>query len=329
MAKNKLFIALILSLLLTAGLACTLPGSQSPIDQLAATLTAEGRANQATNQADRLTLTALANPPTATPIGPIFDAGDGLPTTLIRNIALGKLSGVDRFEIGPGQAHNFLFEGATGSTISLNFSPTTGAEISPVPILLDPNGQTLFRLENGPYRQRGTLLATSVYFRLPGDGIYTLRVVSPQATTYAPVLYNEILPAYDAEDHLPTSQIVDIAYFFAFGSTDASQKGLLASTEWAINYLFEAQPRVGEHPTLIRVNTQGASQPLLSLIGPDGTLLAHDDNQAGIPSAQLIYTLASANADTTRYTIRVRFKTLETPPAGASDNFTLSLEWQR
>lgn len=320
MTHNRLWISLMIVSVLVTSVACALPGTGRRPDLL------DGTADNSRAIEEAGYPTPTAQP---TPMGPIFDGGDGWPTTLIRNTTLGDLGGLDTFDIDYGEAHNFLFEAASGTSISLDFLNTPGADRAPIPTLIAPDGQTLFRLDGGPSRQHGPFYAPSAYFQLPMDGVYTLRITSHENTGYTPVLYDAVQPVYDADDGLPTSQILNIPYFFAFGSTDASQAGLLEDTTWAINYLFEAQSHVGQHPTLIRVDAQGTSQPVLSLIGPDGALLAHDDNPSGDQSARVTYTLASVDADTTTYTIRVRLKALDITTTTADHNLTLTLEWQR
>ncbi len=312
--KRMLIPALVI---LLSVLACKLSGQASAEDELAETLTAEEALAQATADALRPTYeynqTQAALPtPTVTPIGPIFDGGDGLETELIINIENSASQFINNRQAtgSPEAAHNYLFSAEAGSLQYINVSERNEAN-DPRFTLLDPDGNILLQVDN----TLGTANA-SAYVILPASGIYTLRVQTrlpgPYVVTTGPqsdTLYTT------GDDGRITSDVRRL-----FGPTGYTPEvGLIGTTGEAINFLFDNRAR--DQPVTIRVEGSGRTDPAITLFDPDGGIVASDDNSGGDLSAELQVSLTVKG----QYLIRVWMNSVDMLTPDTTENFSLSV----
>lgn len=117
-------------------------------------------------------------PPTATPADglPTFDGGDGLMTALVQPIEIGER--VEGAFDTTSDAHNWVFEGREGVTITAYTELPEDAETDPRLALLGPDGKVLAASDDDEGYN------PVITFTLPADGEYTLR-----ATTWWPGPY--------------------------------------------------------------------------------------------------------------------------------------------
>jgi hypothetical protein len=115
-------------------------------------------------------------PPAATVISrdstTIFDGNDKLPTTLTDSLIFGET--VTAVLDVPDTAHNWLFQGSAGQTVTITVtSPLDAAD--PAVVLIDPAGNVLTQVDDnfGPDDEDVQIAIT-----LPLEGTYTIRVTA-------------------------------------------------------------------------------------------------------------------------------------------------------
>jgi hypothetical protein len=102
----------------------------------------------------------------------IFDGNDELNTTLIDSILLGET--VTAVLDDPAAAHNWLFQGTAGQTVTITVtSPVDLAD--PAVVLLDPTGNIMTQVDDnfGPDDEDVQITVT-----LPQEGTYTIRITT-------------------------------------------------------------------------------------------------------------------------------------------------------
>jgi hypothetical protein len=116
---------------------------------------------------------------------------------------------------------------------------------------------------------------------------------------------------YDGGDGRTTTQAALLP-----GNTGSSpEMGLIAGPDEAVNYLYYARTR---RHIIVGVQGSGRTSPVLAVIGPDGGVLAHDENAEGDSTAEIRASLPAAGY----YTIRVSANVVD-PDARAS-NYSLN-----
>ncbi len=99
-------------------------------------------------------------------LGPVYDGGDGLTTTFIDTLAIGETKTACIASLL--EAHNWLFEGTAGQTITIRVIATTEAD--PRLYIIDPDGNVLEKVDDTEGYN------PIVAITLPAAGAYTFRV---------------------------------------------------------------------------------------------------------------------------------------------------------
>jgi hypothetical protein len=309
--------------ILLSVLACKLPGQASAEDELAETLTAEEALAQATADALRPTYeynqTQAALPtPTMTPMGPIFDGGDGLETESTYNLKMDSITNDARSTTSSADvAHNYLFEAEAGTLYQISVTESADEPTNPRFTLIDPDGTTLLQVDN----TLGTANATA-YVIPPVSGIYTLRVQTYQPGPYK-ITIN--LPSGTGYSIVPNDdeRITSDFRNMAIPTRNTPVTGLIGTTNEAINYIFNNP--FENTDVIIRVDASGRSDPALALYDTNGQLIATDDNSGGDLSAELRVTLT----DQDKYLIRIWMNSVDMLTPDTTENFSLSVTADR
>jgi hypothetical protein len=114
---------------------------------------------------------------------------------------------------------------------------------------------------------------------------------------------------YDGGDGRMTARTV-----LLLTATDTPEWGLVASPDEAVNYLYYT--RAKRHVAVV-VRGSGRTSPVLAIIGPDGGVLARDENVDGSSRAELQADLPAEG----HYTIRVSANAVD--PESRSVNYSL------
>jgi len=214
--------------------------------------------------------------------GPVFTGGDGRSTTAVYSIAVGERGEGTRY--GLLGADNWLFEGHAGQGVVIRLEASGGG--IPEAVLFDPAGNVTAGGEHHTIGNTAVLAVT-----LPVDGLYTIRVSLWPEGAYELSIEQAPGPVYTGGDSFATTSIETLAV----GQTAA---GGINSVFQAHNWLFEG--RAGQ-PVTIRVDGQGRCDPRAALIGPDGQVIAQDDDNGGGRSALIMASLPVSGV----YTVRV------------------------
>ncbi len=104
------------------------------------------------------------------PLGPVYDGGDGLTTILVESISIGesKTGQID----GIFDAQNWLFQGTSGQSVTIRVQAI--GDTDPRAYLIDPSGNVLAEDDDSGGGAGG--YDAQITFTLPADGTYTVRV---------------------------------------------------------------------------------------------------------------------------------------------------------
>jgi hypothetical protein len=150
-----------------------LPTAEAAATQLYGQLTQEAPALNATMTAIMATANAAGQPPVVTGPGgaPVYDGGDGYETTLVQEITVGQTSAPTQIN-GLFEAHNWLFQGTAGQTVTIRVSGL--GDCDPRFKLIDPNGDIIGDDDDSGGGANGYDALLTI--TLPMSGTYTVRV---------------------------------------------------------------------------------------------------------------------------------------------------------
>lgn len=179
-----------------------------------------------------------------------------------------------------------------------------------------------FGLGRKPDRTDVTAVVITILFFAAIVGMY-LAIQNGMARGYRAV-YGDATPdpaavaesvgtsLYDGGDGRTTTRV----QLLLTATGDSPEWGLIASPDEAVNYLYYTRSK---RRITVSVTARGRISPALAIIGPDGRVLARDDNGDGDAKAELEADLPAEG----HYTIRVSANAVD--PDARSLNYSLEL----
>jgi hypothetical protein len=214
--------------------------------------------------------------------GPVYTGGDGKSTVSLQTITVGERQ--TSILYGLLGADNWLFDGAAGQGVVIRLE--AGSDSLPEAVLFDPAGNRLAGGENNTVGDAAVIAAS-----LPADGVYTVRVSLWPEGAYALSVEQAPGPVYTGGDSFATTAIESI-------TIGQAVNGRIDSVFQAHNWLFDG---LAGQTVTIRVDGEGRCDPRATLIGPDGQVIARDDDNGGGRNALIMVNLPANGM----YTVRV------------------------
>ena len=196
---------------------------------------------------------ALVIAPTAAPAAPGSRLQDHAPVS----------AAIDR----PGGFGRYSIAAAAGDFLTVGVAPADGSGLRPALELFGPDGVLLAR-DSAPRAGAEALVAM---WPAASDGLYTVLVTGADDTAGAFTLSYGLGPS--REEHARGSAAADTPY-----EGQLVRRG--ARDVWTLALNRGDVITAAASPT-----SAAALDPLLELVGPDGSVVASDDNSGGAPSA--------------------------------------------
>ncbi|CAN5462391.1 hypothetical protein BH23ACT9_BH23ACT9_29130 [soil metagenome] len=212
--------------------------------------------------AQRLQWTTTADSRFITVRALLSDAGgDAGSCATAAPVALGRITGGS--VTAPGATAFHAFQGRAGDQLRIRLDAFGSEALDPVLTLRDPQGQVIASNDDA----EGTL-DSRLDVTLPVDGTYCVQAAGFDISTGAYLL------AVDP--------------FLSTSFRDASEIG--PGTALAVPYTLTMSAGTLAVVEMRRDGQSSGTDPLLQVVGADGTLLAEDDDGGGFPNARLEFT---------------------------------------